>query len=256
MRDGLNRLAARAYGAGYDAVVAGFAPYEGLALEIAGLVERAAGRPARVLDASCGTGSLAIRLARRGHAVVGVDAVEQLVATARRRTPPDLRARLAFHCLDIARQDLPGGETFDVVVAPHTLYWHPDPVSFLAGCRRALGPGGHAVVLTYARPPSVLRTFADLHRAGTREAVRALRWLVPTALFEALRDVERRYLAEAQFTALLSGAGFEVLHCRPTFLAGVSLLGLARVPLEPAPSPCPGGDAQRQAHPAASPTRP
>jgi SAM-dependent methyltransferase len=254
MRGRLNRLAARAYGAGYDAVVTGFAPYERLVAEIAQLVERASGPASRVLDASCGTGSLAIRLARRGHSVVGLDAVEALVLAARHRTPLELRDRVSFHSVDLARRDPPGGEHFDVVVAPHTLYWHPEPLSFLTGCRRALAPGGHAVILAYARPPSVARTFAEIREsAGTREALRALRWLVPTALFEALRDVDRRYLAEHQFTAALRGVGFDVLDCRPTFLAGVSLLGLARVSPDAARLSRPPGDVRPRVHPAAPP---
>jgi hypothetical protein len=59
-------------------------------------------------------------------------------------------------------------------------------------------------------------------------AVRALRWLVPTALFEFFRDCEHRYLSEADFRAALERAGFEVLDVRPTFLAGLSHLAWAR----------------------------
>ena len=43
--------------------------------------------PASVLDAGCGTGRVAIELARRGVEVVGVDVDESMLATARRRAP-------------------------------------------------------------------------------------------------------------------------------------------------------------------------
>jgi SAM-dependent methyltransferase len=44
-------------------------------------------RPASVLDAGCGTGRVAIELARRGVDVVGVDVDPSMLATARRRAP-------------------------------------------------------------------------------------------------------------------------------------------------------------------------
>src|SRR3990172_2592543 len=130
-----------------------------------------------------------------------------------------------FRHLDVARDPPPGAETFDALVSMHTLYWHPAPRALLDGCRRALKPGGHAVFLTYSRPARVGRTFREVwKREGCASALRALRWLVPTALFEMLRDFEPRYLTRDEFHAALAGAGFEILESRETFLAGISLL--------------------------------
>jgi SAM-dependent methyltransferase len=42
---------------------------------------------ARILDAGCGTGRVAIELARRGHSVIGVDADPEMLATARAKAP-------------------------------------------------------------------------------------------------------------------------------------------------------------------------
>lgn len=42
---------------------------------------------ARVLDAGCGTGRVAIELARRGHSLVGVDADPEMLAAARSKEP-------------------------------------------------------------------------------------------------------------------------------------------------------------------------
>ncbi|MEJ5866566.1 class I SAM-dependent methyltransferase [Pseudokineococcus sp. 5B2Z-1] len=44
-------------------------------------------RGARVLDAGCGTGRVALELARRGHAVTGVDVDASMLAEARRAAP-------------------------------------------------------------------------------------------------------------------------------------------------------------------------
>ena len=234
----MERLIAVGYGLTYDAIVRGFEPYEALLDEIVALVSRGAtpGPPSgtRVLDVSCGVGTVAERLARRGWSVTAVDAVAHLVAVAR-RTHADSGLALSFHHADVARESLPGGGTYDVLVSMHTLYWHPDPAGLLAACRRALRPGGHAVFLTYSRPARVVRTFADVRRRdGLLAAVRALRWLLPTALFDLARSVRPRYLTPSEFTRVLRAAGFEVLETRETFLAGISVLAWTRA-AEPAP---------------------
>ena len=228
----VERLLAVGYGLTYDAIVRGFPPYEALVDEVVALVARAAqpGSPAatRVLDVSCGIGTVAARLARRGWTVMGVDAVSHLIDVARRQHAGGA-SPLSFHHADLARDPLPAAVGFDVLVSMHTLYWHPDPGALLAACRRALKPGGHAVFLTYERPARVLRTFGDVRRrAGWWQAIRALRWLLPTALFDLLRGVAPRYLSREQFDTALKDAGFDVLERRQTFLAGLSLLAWAR----------------------------
>jgi SAM-dependent methyltransferase len=64
-----------------------------------------------VLDAGCGTGRVAIRLAELGHVCTGVDADAAMLDHAR-ATAPDLQWVLA----DLASDDVPAGP-FDLVVA-------------------------------------------------------------------------------------------------------------------------------------------
>lgn len=230
----MDALAAFGYARAYDAVVRGFPPFERLLDEVASRVRRSATAarldgPARVLDVACGTGTLARRLARDGHSVVGLDTVPRFVDLARATPATRATGRLAFHACDAARPPVPGAGTYDVLVSLHTLYWHPDPEALLRGCRGALRDGGHGVFLTYVRPPHAAATFRTLAaRSGGAEAVRALRWLLPTAAFEVLRRGRRRYVDERGFHALLAGAGFEVLESRRTFLGDVSLLAWVR----------------------------
>jgi 2-polyprenyl-3-methyl-5-hydroxy-6-metoxy-1,4-benzoquinol methylase len=225
----MDQVAAFGYGLAYDAVVRGFRPYDELIEEVAAWVARAVppgATPAslRVLDAACGTGTLARRLAREGFDVVGIDSVPRLVEIAR-ATPLEGTQRLAYRHLDLSRETLPAGDCYNVLVSLHTLYWHPEPARFLAGCRRALTEGGHALFLTYARPPRVLSTFREVRaQGGLADGLRALRWLIPTAAFEALRSGERRYLSPAEFQALLGQAGFRMLESTRTFLGKISLL--------------------------------
>jgi SAM-dependent methyltransferase len=54
--------------------------------------------PGRVLDAGCGTGRVAIELARRGYETVGVDVDPALLERARAKAP-----ELAWHLGDLAR---------------------------------------------------------------------------------------------------------------------------------------------------------
>lgn len=65
--------------------------------------------PRSVLDAGCGTGRVAIELARRGIDVVGVDLDPAMLAAARRKAPA-----LAWVEADLATVDLQ--RRFDVVV--------------------------------------------------------------------------------------------------------------------------------------------
>lgn len=229
----LDRLVAVAYGLGYDAVVRGFPPYQALLDEVVTCVARASGgappHDVKVLDIACGTGTVAARLAREGYRVVALDTVEHLVAVARRRYGES--GTIAFHNLDLAQHPVPEAGMFDVVVSMHTLYWHPDPRGVLEACRSALRPGGHGLFLTYARPAHVARTFAVIRaEQGLAGAVRALRWLLPTAVFEAVRHYEPRYMRRDEFHRTLAQAGLEILELRETFLAGLSLLALTRSP--------------------------
>jgi SAM-dependent methyltransferase len=230
----MERTIARAYALTYHGIVNGFPPYERLLDEIAALVARS--RPAdattgrlKVLDVSCGIGTVAVRLARDGHSVVGLDGVERLVTAARERTRGDDSIDVSFHHMDLVDGPIPGAGTYDVVVSMHTLYWHPNPTAVLAACRRAIRPGGHAVFLTYARQARVRRIFAEIRRTeGVGAATQALRWLVPTALFERFRDCDHLYLDEAAFHARLRAADFDVLESHRAFLAGISLIAWGR----------------------------
>ena len=94
----------RAYQARFDALAAAGVDVHGEAALVASL------GPASVLDAGCGTGRVAIELARRGVRVVGVDVDVSMIAEARRLAPD-----LEWLHADLARLEL-SPRTFDVVV--------------------------------------------------------------------------------------------------------------------------------------------
>jgi SAM-dependent methyltransferase len=98
--------------------------------------------PAAVLDAGCGTGRVAIELARRGIAVVGVDVDPVMLATARAKAP-DLDWRLG----DLASVALPP-DRFDVVVLAGNVMIFVEPgteAAVVANLAPSLAPGGALV---------------------------------------------------------------------------------------------------------------
>lgn len=70
----------------------------------------------RVLDAGCGTGRVALRLAELGHRVTGVDVDPAMLDHARGTGDADAGAAVAWVLADLAGADLPSGP-FDLVVA-------------------------------------------------------------------------------------------------------------------------------------------
>jgi SAM-dependent methyltransferase len=130
-------------------------------------------RPAAVLDAGCGTGRVAIELARRGIDVVGVDLDDTMLAAARAKAP-----HLTWVTADLLGVDL--GRTFDVVVLPGNV------MIFLApGTERAVvanladhvAPAGHLVAgFQLRRGYDVERYDADCASAGLALAARYATW--------------------------------------------------------------------------------
>jgi SAM-dependent methyltransferase len=105
-------------------------------------------RPASVLDAGCGTGRVAIELARRGVDVVGTDVDPAMLATARRLAP-----ELPWIEADLAELDV--GRRFDAVVLAGNVLLFVAPggqPAVLARCAAHLAPGG-ALVAGFSVPP-------------------------------------------------------------------------------------------------------
>jgi SAM-dependent methyltransferase len=98
--------AGEGYAARFDALAASGTDVHGEAA----LVESLVPAGARVLDAGCGTGRVAIRLAEHGRVTVGVDLDPSMLAVARDRAPD-----LPWVEADLSTFDL--GETFDLVLA-------------------------------------------------------------------------------------------------------------------------------------------
>ena len=102
--------------------------------------------PSSVLDAGCGTGRVAVELARHGLDVAGADVDGSMLATARRAAPdlPWVESDLA--ALDLRR-------VFDVVVLAGNVPLFTPPGTqgaLVAGCARHVRPGGGLMVAGFS----------------------------------------------------------------------------------------------------------
>jgi S-adenosylmethionine-dependent methyltransferase len=119
----------------------------------------AADRP-RVLDVGCGQGTQAIRLARMGYDVTGVDVSDELLDVARAAAAAEaapVAARLHFAHGDLLarRTGLIGG--FDVVCCHGVLMYLPSLHEGIAALVRATRTGGVVSVLTRNRAGIAMR---------------------------------------------------------------------------------------------------
>jgi SAM-dependent methyltransferase len=129
--------------------------------------------PRTVLDAGCGTGRVAIELARRGVDVVGVDGDASMLATAAERARD-----IAWHHSDLAALDL--GQTFDVVLlAGNVPLFTPagTEAALVAGCARHVAPDGVMIAgFQLGRSYDVVAYDAHCRAAGLTLVARYATW--------------------------------------------------------------------------------
>lgn len=125
------------------------------------LLQVASGRPGeRALDLCCGTGDIALALARQGLEVAGLDFSEPMLAVAERRakalsskehTPPGARF------LRGDAQNLPFPDnSFDIVTIGYGLRNLADWEAGLQEMKRVAAPGGRLLVLDFGKPDNAL----------------------------------------------------------------------------------------------------
>lgn len=135
----------------------------------------------RLLDVGCGAGELLVRMRDLGWECHGVELDTQAARVARAAS-----GSLVFEQLERVEAG-----AYDVVVLDHVLEHLADPASTLAGCRRALRPGGRLVLAT-PNPMSAARE---------RFGASWLHWDPP-------RHLEMR--GERAMRRTLERAGFEI----------------------------------------------
>ena len=119
--------------------------------------------PKRALDVGTGTGRAAFLLASRypGAQVVGVDLAEDMLAEARRLTPPELADRVRFEPADAERLSYPDA-SFDLVSLANM-------IPFFEELGRVTAPGGSVVFSFSAGPETPIYVPPDVLRARLGE---------------------------------------------------------------------------------------
>jgi ubiquinone/menaquinone biosynthesis C-methylase UbiE len=97
-----------------------------------------------VLDAACGTGRYALRLAEAGARVSGIDTTEEMLAQARRKAA-DRGLALDLRHADLDALPFEDG-SFDLVLSALALCHIPDLGPAMAEFARVLRPGGRVVI--------------------------------------------------------------------------------------------------------------
>ena len=110
-------------------------------------------RGARILDAGCGTGALAVELAQRGADVVAVDISPALIAIARKRMPTGMHGAIDWVAGDMLEATRGG---FDHAVAMDSLIYYDAPdIAALLG-RAADRVNGKFIFTIPPRTPALM----------------------------------------------------------------------------------------------------
>lgn len=164
----------------------------------------------RVVDAGCGPGHLAMRLAQRQLRVLALDTSRAMLQRTRER----LGAEVGCSALQVASiEQMPYRDaSLDLVCSAGVLEYLPDDHPALDEIRRVLRPGGHALlpVTNYWSPVGYLDFAIE---AGKRIPwlVRAINAGQPRHPLRPRHFSVRRH-RPARFRRSLSLAGFEIVH--------------------------------------------
>jgi SAM-dependent methyltransferase len=175
-------------------------------------------RGARVLDAPCGAGRIAIHLARAGCRVTGVDITGRFIRRARRRFA---RSGLkgTFLVCDLRQLDFEGG--FDGVYnwwGSFGYFSDPENLDLLRRFARAVEPGGR-VLIDQPNREFILRHWLQrkedghlaVKNAWDAETERAkTTWALSCEGRRAVSHSSMRLYTAGQFASLFRRAGLEV----------------------------------------------
>ncbi len=196
----------------------------------------------RVLELGCGTGRILVSLALAGHTVTGVDVSESMLAVCRERLsyePSEAQRRARLISTDARRLDLP--DRFDLVMAACGFieYFHEagGVEEVLQTALRHLDKDGVLLMdggvpdldhmrkvdgipreYVFTHPISgsdilyLVTSRYDFAEQIQEDEVRLLERADGTVLRTEHFFEKRRYRFPSQIRAMLSGAGFEIIH--------------------------------------------
>jgi demethylmenaquinone methyltransferase/2-methoxy-6-polyprenyl-1,4-benzoquinol methylase len=187
-------------------------------------------KPSMVLDLCCGTGDLALNIARLagdGVAITGFDYSQPMLEIARRKAAGlGLLNRVSFQHGDVASLPFPD-ECYDCIgisfAFRNLTYKNPLAKQYLAEILRVLRPGGRFVIVETSQPGSrLVRKLFHLY----------LRWFVYRAgcvisanrgAYRYLAESAANYYAPGELKGLLQSSGFHRFRFRPLFMGAAGI---------------------------------
>ena len=183
---------------------------------------------ARVLDAACGTGDLALTLAAAGGVeVIGVDFCRPMLEIAARKSAAD-SPRVRYVEGDALRLPF-ADEAFDVATIAFGLRNLSSVEGGLRELRRVLRRGGRVAVLEFSRP--VVPGFRALFQFYFTRVLPRVGGMLSGArgAYEYLPDSVSRFPDQKRLAALMRAAGFEEVAYK-NLTGGIAALHTGRVP--------------------------
>ena len=208
------------------------------------LVSRVRASPAdTVLDVACGTGAVAIELARRyGCSVVGVDQSAAMLAEGRMRVAragEDARVRLE----ECRAESLPfADDSFDALTFTYLLRYVDNPADTLRELVRVVRPGGTIASLEFSIPKraparALWNAYVDVGLPAIGRLISPGWRQVGRFLGPSIRSFYARYPLE-RVLELWRAAGSEDVRARTLSLGGgVVIWGTKSLPASHRPTP-------------------
>jgi ubiquinone/menaquinone biosynthesis C-methylase UbiE len=160
----------------------------------------------KVLEIGCGTGELAVMLARRGAAVIGIDASPTMLSAAQKRVAQEKmgdHVNLQYMDATLIGERFPAA-SFDLIVS--TLVFSELSTEqqryVLEACTQLLSPGGCLLIADEQIPAN---RFARLLYFLVRIPLALLTWLLTRTTTNVLRDFDRS-LTLAGFKSTVSAS--------------------------------------------------
>jgi ubiquinone/menaquinone biosynthesis C-methylase UbiE len=173
------------------------------------IADKFAAEGLRALDIGCGTGSLAVALARRGARVTGIDISPQMLDIARRKVDEaglgESVALVQMSAIDLDERFQAG--SFDLVTSSLAFSELSDDEQrfVLRQCHRLLADGGRLVIADETVPPSWPKRLLHLL---VRLPLVVVTYVLTQTTTSAVRDMESK----------IAAAGFQIERTETTFL--------------------------------------
>jgi demethylmenaquinone methyltransferase/2-methoxy-6-polyprenyl-1,4-benzoquinol methylase len=185
--------------------------------------------PKRILDVGCGTGDLAIGIARlaRDVTITGLDfSLPMLVRAQKKAERAGMDKRITFIHGDATALPFPDGH-FDVAgisfAFRNLTYQNPNQKPHLAEVRRVLRAGGRYIIVETSQPEnSLIRALFHLYLHAVAAPIGIL-ISGQRGAYHYLAESARRFYSPAEVREILLEAGFRKVSYRPLLFGAAGI---------------------------------